>query len=168
MSKEIWKDIKGYESRYKISNLGRVKSLLSNKILTNNLGSAGYYQVSLYKDDKGKSTTIHRLISIHFIDNPLNKPCVNHIDSNRKNNNIENLEWCTQGENLQHARNTGRLTLDSLKKKVKSYNPITKEVIVYDYLNLVKKSGFAPGLVCYCAKGIIKNKTHKGLIWDYV
>ena len=166
--KEEWKQIEGFENLYMISNKGYVKSLISNKILKNLCGSTGYYHVSLYKDKKQTIKSIHRLLAIAFIPNPLSKPVINHIDSDRKNNRLDNLEWCTQKENLQHARDSGRLNHDSQKKKVKSFNPRTNEVTIYDSVNSVKKFGFTPGLVCYCAKNIIKSKTHKGLVWDYV
>lgn len=117
--KEIWRDIKGYEGLYQVSNIGRVKSL--ERIITNTLGSytraekilvplktkKGYYQIHLHKNGVCKTSKIHRLVAEAFIPNPLNKSQVNHIDGNKINNNVENLEWATQEENMQHAYKTG-------------------------------------------------------------
>lgn len=104
---EIWKDIKGYEGFYQVSNFGRIKCMehkcpgryglrtVREHIKVQVKGAKGYYYVSLYKMDKGRTFTVHRLVAQAFIPNPDNLPCVNHIDENKFNNNVENLEWCT-------------------------------------------------------------------------
>lgn len=108
---EIWKDIPEYEGLYQISNLGRVKSFpgkcrKSNSepiILSNRIGRSNpYYQVILYKGKSGKSFRVHRLVAQAFIPNPDNKPCIDHIDTNTKNNRIENLRWATHKENANN------------------------------------------------------------------
>lgn len=96
--REIWKDIKGYEGHYKISNTGKVYSCKSDKILRPN--EDRYYQVQLCKDGKTKAKRIHRLVAETFIPNPENKPQVNHIDHDTHNNNVNNLEWVTKDENF--------------------------------------------------------------------
>ena len=114
---EIWKDIKGYEGWYKISNLGRVKSLkkwCGNKysikwikeenILSPTDNGNGYLIIGLRKDTKKKNFYIHRLVAEHFIENNLNKEEVNHIDFNKRNNIVSNLEWCDRKENVEHSR----------------------------------------------------------------
>lgn len=118
---EIWKDIEGYEGKYQVSNLGRVKSLkrkcnvlngyrtVNEKILNLNKNRYGYVTVNLSKNNKNKICTIHRLVATAFIPNPENKPQVNHIDGNKTNNIVENLEWVSKEENMQHAVNTGLL-----------------------------------------------------------
>ena len=103
--KEIWKDIKGYEGIYQISNLGQVKSLhnkLGQKelIMKQNLKRNGYYQIRLKNNGKQKDYIVHRLVAQAFIDNPMKLPCINHIDENKTNNNVENLEWCTVEYNI--------------------------------------------------------------------
>lgn len=125
--KEVWRDIKGYEGLYRVSNKGRIKRLggtfnyvnknqYSNvkttfhkkeKILKNILYQNGYYGVSLCKENKCKNNLIHRLIAIHFISNKKNKKQVNHIDGIKTNNNIDNLEWVTPKENVRHAIDIG-------------------------------------------------------------
>jgi len=101
---EIWKKIENYED-YFISNLGRVKSTKNNKIkyLKLCVNSEGYYAVKLFQNGKGKMIKVHRLIAKAFIDNPNNHLCVDHIDGDRKNNNLDNLRWVTNQQN-QHNR----------------------------------------------------------------
>ena len=125
---EIWKDIKGYEGLYQVSNLGNVKSLpkIRNTGLLNaksyktkekilKTGGKRYEIVVLYKNKKPKTFPIHKLVAEYFLENPNNYYCVNHKDGNKLNNNIENLEWCTISENTKHAYDLG------LKKAVNRY-----------------------------------------------
>lgn len=109
---EIWKDVKGYEGKYQISSNGFVKSLNFNhtgkeKRLKNKINRKGYCYVTLYQDGKQSYPGIHRLVAETFLPNPNNLEQVNHIDGNKKNNNVENLEWCTNLENMKHADRTG-------------------------------------------------------------
>lgn len=115
---EVWKDVKGYENLYEVSNLGRVKSKdrfttgnrnrkLKGKILIQCKNNLGYCIVYLCKDGKPKTTRVHRIVAGAFIENPTNKPYINHKDGNPQNNNVDNLEWCTQKENIHHAFKTG-------------------------------------------------------------
>lgn len=101
MKKEVWKSIPGYEGRYYVSNLGRVKGPL--KILKPTISNWGYERVRI-TNNAGKRTTprVHRLVAQVFIPNPENKPEVNHIDGNKLNNNVSNLEWVTASENKLH------------------------------------------------------------------
>ena len=96
---EIWMDIKGYEGKYKVSNQGRVYSLHSHKYLALGNNGKGYLFVQLWRDNKGKKEYVHRLVALHFIDNPEGLPQVNHKDENKENNCVENLEWCTNEYN---------------------------------------------------------------------
>jgi hypothetical protein len=111
MTTEIYKDIIGYEGIYQISNLGNVKRLYlknPNGIILKQLDNgAGYCQVGLSKNNKLKKHYIHRLVAQYFIDNPNNLQQVNHINGIKKDNRIENLEWCTQSHNNNHAIKTG-------------------------------------------------------------
>lgn len=118
--KEIWKDIIGFEGLYKISNLGRVKNY-KEKLLKYCIDTRGYYKLTLCKDKKRYDKTVHRLIAENFIDNPENKPCVNHINSNRLDNRIHNLEWVTYSENNKHAHKFGNAKAVN-KKKIQCSN----------------------------------------------
>jgi hypothetical protein len=106
---EIWKDIEGFEGLYQISNLGNVKSLNYRRSGKENLLSPtkcgrDYFRVKLGANNE---RYMHRLVAKHFIPNPENKPEVNHIDGDKSNNCVLNLEWCTPSENKQHAYDTG-------------------------------------------------------------
>lgn len=102
---EIWKDIKGFEGHYQVSNLGRVKSLKykAPRIMNVGLLGRGYERVHLSKGNVNfYSQLIHRLVAEAFVENPLSLPQVNHKDGNKLNNNAENLEWVTSRENRTH------------------------------------------------------------------
>lgn len=108
---EIWKDISNYEGLYKISNRGRVFSKRTNKILKDVSTGSGYRSVSLSDYlHKKKRYYIHRLVAIAFLGIPRNLRCVvNHKNLNKKDNNVENLEWVTPEENMAHAYNNGKI-----------------------------------------------------------
>ena len=118
---EIWKSVTGYEGHYVISAIGIIKSI--NRIININNGfriiqgkklktrnnSDGYVEVRLTKNGKTTTTFIHILIAKAFIPNPFNKPEVNHLNGIKSDNRIQNLEWCTRMENMQHASRMGLL-----------------------------------------------------------
>ncbi|WP_176167265.1 NUMOD4 domain-containing protein [Mesobacillus jeotgali] len=131
MEEEIWKPIKNYEGIYEVSNLGKVKRLRRdvirrdgyvNKVLEKLLSpviAEGYLIISLYKNNKGKKFYVHKLVAEAFIPNPDNKSFVNHIDRDRSNSNVQNLEWVTQRENIQHSVKTTPIVQAKVNKRTK-------------------------------------------------
>lgn len=116
---EQWKDIVGYESYYQISNYGNLRSkdrlvISKNNSLALKKGrlkkpsmANNYFLAMLSKEHIPKAITIHRLVAMHFIENPMNKKEINHKDGNKQNNHVDNLEWVTRSENSQHSYNNG-------------------------------------------------------------
>lgn len=106
METSEWKDIPGYEGIYQASRCGRIKRLPHNnrkeRILQLNSYTNYYIIAGLRKGDKYRNYPVHRLVAMTFLSNPDNKPFVNHKDLDKTNNHVDNLEWCTQKENLQH------------------------------------------------------------------
>ncbi|UXS76359.1 HNH endonuclease [Staphylococcus chromogenes] len=113
---EVWKDIG--ETNYQVSSKGNVRNKHTNRILAQWIHDGRYKRVSF----NGKGHRVHRLVALYFIDNPLNKEEVNHIDGNKFNNNVENLEWVTSEENNKHA----------LKENI-NFRPLSKEKVINIY-----------------------------------
>ena len=150
--KEIWKDIKGYDGIYKISNLGSVKSLAryeeyeingktvkrirKEKILAKCVDNQGYIIVALSLNKKIKYYKVHRLVAKHFVPNTDNKDTVNHIDCDKTNNVYTNLEWCTASENVIHAYENNLIKHHTRKIKCvednKYFNSINEASIYYN------------------------------------
>lgn len=105
--KEIWKHILEADNRYSVSNYGNVKNNNTCKLRKKSLTKRGYYSIMFSFKNKFKFIPVHRLVALAFIPNPENKICVNHIDGNKLNNNVNNLEWATHSENNQHAYDIG-------------------------------------------------------------
>lgn len=147
MENEVWKDIKGYEGLYQVSNLGNIRSLNAminckgargidkhiryGRVLSKAIGTTGYYIIVLSKNSKTKQARIHRLVAEAFIDNPNNYPCVNHIDGNKLNNNVDNLEWCSHSHNNKEAYRLG-LKKSTWKGKINKENPNSKPIMQFD------------------------------------
>lgn len=102
-SREIFKDIKGYEGLYQISSLGKVYSVRRGIVVSPIRKKTGYLNVNLYKDKNMRTFLVHRLVACNFIDNPNNLPQINHIDGDKTNNAVDNLEWVDGFQNMRHA-----------------------------------------------------------------
>lgn len=184
--KEIWKDIQGYEGLYQVSNLGNVKSLNWNhcnqqKLLSldfNGTETKGrYYKVTLFKNHKRKGHLVHRLVAEAFIPNPKNKPQVNHIDGNKINNCVSNLEWVTEKENVNHAiKHELRPRICTFERKKGANNPLSKPIIQKSLDGTIIKEwtcvseiktalNFSIPCIRRCCLG--GRKTSHGYIWEY-
>jgi len=141
LNQTFWKDILGYEGLYKININGEIVSLQKRnfgKEISKRIDRTGYWIVKLKNESKYSSVYIHRLLALAFIDNPLNKPFVNHINGNKQDYCITNLEWVTASENMKHAYQQGlcyrfksnnRAVIDSCSGK--QYESITQASQVY-------------------------------------
>jgi hypothetical protein len=102
-----WRHVPGFENVYAINPLGEIKRIETGKVLKAAIAKNGYYVVSLWKNNKGKTMYIHRMLAEVFIENPNNERTVNHIDGDKTNNDLSNLEWVSYSENNKHAYETG-------------------------------------------------------------
>lgn len=189
---EQWSDIPGYEGYYSVSSFGQVKSQsrykagrnwkcpdgyvykTKEKLLKKTILNTGYEQVNLYINGNCNKVSVHRLVAELFIENPNNYPQVNHIDGNKRNNNIINLEWCTQSMNTKHAYDVLNMTPPQLGKFGEHHGK-SKAVIQKDKEgNIIKRwgaamdavrNGFDSSCISRCCSG--ESETHKGYTWEY-
>lgn len=182
---EYWKDIKGYEGLYQVSNFGRIKSIKTNTVLKPFLSNKGYYQVSLCKNGIRKKFLVHRLVAIAFIPNPNNYKCVNHKNEITTDNfvyidddgyfvaELSNLEWCTHLYNM----NYGHIKEKQRNAKLGKYNnKISKPILQFDLDNnyirewpsmaeIKRQLGYQQSAICQCCKFILKSAY--GYLWKY-
>ena len=158
--KEIWRDIQGFEGLYEVSTKGRVRNIRTGKVLKYVIGGMGYPFVNLYKaNSKPKHIKVHRLVALAFIDNPDNLPEVNHIDEDKRNNDISNLEWCTASENQKHSAHQkscriNQLTLDGKLAKV------------WDSISQIEKElGYKKSTIVDVCRG--RQRSAYGFRWEY-
>lgn len=172
---EIWKEVVGYDGYYFISNYARLKSIYKNKCIIKYVYAPHHLYCRASMNIKGKksSVLIHRLVAQAFIPNPENKTTVNHINGIKKDNRIENLEWCTLSENTKHSYDFLNRKIPN-KGKFGADNKSSKPVIQYDLnMNFVKywdsaKCAFRElGIrhICEVVKG--KKNTSGGFKWRY-
>lgn len=154
-----WKDIKGYNGKYKISDNGKVRNSKNNNILKGSINNRGYISVSLYNNitKKTKCFKVHRLVAQEFIPNYQNYKEVNHIDGNKLNNNVNNLEWCNRKENMVHAAK------NNLVKNGKEHSIIQLDMNLH-YINIYQSAKIAGQKLNIPPQSILKcchNKIHK-------
>jgi hypothetical protein len=142
---ETWKDIEGYIELYQVSNLGRVKNVHTSRVLKNILTKDGYYVVDLYKHKKGKKFLVHRLVAEAFIPNPNKKRFVDHINTIRTDNNVNNLRWVTCKENNNNIKTLKNLSKakkgkrSNAAKRVKQYTKDGKYIKTFSSADEAQK-----------------------------
>lgn len=160
---EEWKDIKGYEGYYKVSNFGRIKSLLFNreKILKTRYNKTGYELVNL----RNKTFRVHSLVAQAFIPNPNNYSEINHKDENKMNNNVSNLEWCDRKYNCRYGSLPHKVS-ERFRKSVICYPPSKiGKTYFKSLLDAERKTGIDHSSISKCCRG--KVKTAGGFHWEY-
>lgn len=163
---EVWKPLVGYENQYEISSFGRVRSLLfdGNTILKHDIAK-GYHRVTLFKNGKRNRKMVHILVAKTFIPNPCDKPCVNHIDENKDNNTVENLEWCTPKENCNHG-NRNRTISRKVSKPVAQLSKDGETIKIWDSMTEASNTlGIALSEISACTRNY--HKTAGGYKWRY-
>ncbi len=168
---EIWKDVVCYENLFKVSNFGRVFSKRTNKILKQSTSKKGYKVFSTrIGGRKGLCICfkVHRLVAQAFIDNPENKPQVNHIDGNKLNNNVTNLEWVTSKENIQHAVENNLCNFEHMVGTKCRFSKLTE----LEVLEIRKAKSLGVPTVDLCLKyGVVRqtiNQIYRGKYWKDV
>jgi hypothetical protein len=162
----MWKKIivDENETNYSISETGEVKNDVSGRLLNPSI-QQGYCHVGLTIDGKIRRFRVHRLVAIAFIENPENKPYVNHIDGCRSNNSVENLEWCTPAENTQHAVKTGLMS-PTREKRVIQYSLNGEKIQEFISLSeAARQTGSQGAKITLCCQ--FQRKTHNGFQWRY-
>lgn len=168
---ELWKDIRGYEGLYQVSNTGRVKRLLKTnpegRVLKPLKGKDGYFQVNLSSNNSPKTHRIHRLVATAFIENPNNHPIVNHKDENVKNNSSYNLEWCDAKYNTNYNNS-------SVKRGVSQRKPIIQLTVEGEFVKewsgrveIERALGVRGGNITACCKRNPHRLTAYGYRWEY-
>ena len=155
---ETWKDVPGYEGFYEVSTNGNVRRFGKNKNLKPIENNRGYTSVHLCKDNARKKHRVNRLVAMAFIANEGKLPQVNHIDENKANNNVENLEWCDPKYNSNHGTRNKRISVSVLCKETGMVFPST--VTAADW------AGTFPSCISRCCRG--GRKSAGGYRWEYV
>lgn len=183
---ENWKDIKGYEGLYQVSDLGRVKSLerdiyfpngtvnrhIEEKILVPILNVYGYSFVNLHKNGTSKAILIHRLVAMAFIENPENKSQINHKNEVKTDNFVENLEWCDSAYNANYGTRNARMIQNRRSYKLGN-NPKAKAIFceelnkTFDCITSAEEElGISVSSISQACKG--KQKTAGGFHWRFI
>lgn len=178
---EVWKNIEGFNGDYQISNLGRVKSFKFStpKILRYKTNNKGYKWVCLSLNGVQRNLLVHRLVAMHFLENNKNYEIINHIDENPANNNVSNLEWCTQSENVKKSSklkdyfetnnilcNTRNAKHNDTANKVKQILQGKVIKVFKNSLEVKKNLGFDQSFILSCCRN--KRKSAYGYQWQFV
>ena len=169
----MWRDIPGYKGAYIAYDDGRIGYPHRTDFLKPTPTNGGYRRVTLYKNEGGKTTRksfmVHRLVAMAFIPNPQNKPQVNHINGNKSDNRVENLEWCTATENMIHSVKTGLRDMtcctNATKKKVVQSTIGGEHIKTWDSMSdAARELGLKVSNISHCCSGRIN--TTGGYKWN--
>ena len=170
MEEEHWKDIEGYEGLYEVSDQGRVRSLNYHhtgrvQLLKPQMNTWGYLHVVLCKDGKRKFCRLHRLVAQAFLVNPLGLPELNHIDENKQNNCVDNLEWCSAKENSNHGTRNARIAA-AKNKPVEQRTKDGRLLTTWPSLmEAWRQTGIDYANISNCCNG--KLRSTGGYVWRY-
>lgn len=170
MNTEVWKDIAGYEGKYQVSNLGRVKSLNymhtgKEGILKAGLDRYGYLTVNLCKDGISMHKTVHRLVAFVFVEGCMDGLVVNHIDECKTNNHASNLEWCTYKQNSNHGTARKKMSI-ATGKPIIQYDLEGNEIArFHGAMEASRLTGVDNSSINKCCKG--KLKSAGCFFWKY-
>lgn len=163
--KEIWTDIFGFDGKYQISNFGNIKSVRRERYSQQTRN--GYKIVTLFNGKHKRTVLVHRLVALHFIPNPGFLEEVNHIDGNKSNNKVTNLEWCTHSKNILHAVKTG-LQVPHNARPVICIDKYGKETFFESIIDASKKMSINSGSISTVCKGSEEYRhTVGGYKWRY-
>lgn len=157
------KDIPGYEGLYRINENGQVFKA-NGQEMKGNINSYGYRVVSLTRDRIKSDCKVHRLVAMTFIPNPNDYDCVNHIDGNKLNNSVSNLEWCSKGHNNRHARYV--IDTDYSHKPVVQADANGRIIAVWRSAEMASTiTGISSRLIRACCRGTARQAG--GFMWEY-
>ena len=153
---ETFVKVVGFDN-YEVSNLGKIRNIKSRRVLKPQLRRDGYLMHGLWKNNKKKHLLLHRIVATAFIDNPEEKPQVNHIDENKLNNNLSNLEWCTARENIVHGTRTKR-SAEKCSQKVIQLDLNDNVLNVFkSMVQAGRETGIPTGNISRCCNGKLKS-----------
>lgn len=174
---EQWKDIKGYKGLYQVSNLGNVKSLdrivhtktgnqkWKSKVISKSIFGL-YYGFNICKNGKKKKIHFHRLVAQAFLPNPNNKKEVNHINGDKLDNRVENLEWVTRQENAKHAYDTGLINVDFSFKRIYCVELDRYFKTIKSFCEYLKENGYYKNRSVKSIQTMIKTKYNNSFLYD--
>ncbi len=189
---EIWRDIAGYEGLYQVSSLGRIKSLrrykqnhgklqlIKEQIKSCRIDNNGYLVLDLYRNNKPKTIRVHRLVAGAFVDNLENKKTVNHIDGDKTNNCVENLEWATSKEQTVHVYDNELKSKQGIKRTINAMTKATSKPVkclntgrIYtSVVEAAREMNISSSFISRCCRGKCKSagkdKNQNPLRWKYV
>ena len=177
--KEIWKPVNGYEGLYEVSSLGRVKSLWygREKILKPQDNGKGYLFVNLYKDGKVKHLLVHKLVAEAFIPNPFGFTEINHLDENKTNNVVDNLEFCSRRYNVNFGTRNQRQAASmtnhpdmSMAVEASRFSDFRKICLRFPSTNEAGRNGYCNRCVAACCRGCYsthRGNFYKNLYWRF-